>query len=163
MMQKTIPVRDAHKFMETMGFKRYLETCYWVHRSSCVLKWKRVNGCVVFEFAEAGVDMHGYTRIRGHALHKMVVIAHGGFTKEELKGRVIMHKNDDKQDNRLENLEVGTHSKNAHKKSPVEICIDGGDPQTFPTEREAARVTGCLLYTSPSPRDQRGSRMPSSA
>ena len=26
-----------------------------------------------------------------------------------------------------------------------------------------ALVTGCLLYTSPSPRDQRGSRMPSSA
>ena len=27
----------------------------------------------------------------------------------------------------------------------------------------AAEVDGCLLYTSPSPRDQRGSRMPSSA
>ena len=26
-----------------------------------------------------------------------------------------------------------------------------------------SRVIGCLLYTSPSPRDQRGSRMPSSA
>ena len=26
-----------------------------------------------------------------------------------------------------------------------------------------ARGDGCLLYTSPSPRDQRGSRMPSSA
>ena len=26
-----------------------------------------------------------------------------------------------------------------------------------------AEETGCLLYTSPSPRDQRGSRMPSSA
>ena len=26
-----------------------------------------------------------------------------------------------------------------------------------------ARMEGCLLYTSPSPRDQRGSRMPSSA
>ena len=25
------------------------------------------------------------------------------------------------------------------------------------------RLTSCLLYTSPSPRDQRGSRMPSSA
>ena len=25
------------------------------------------------------------------------------------------------------------------------------------------RITACLLYTSPSPRDQRGSRMPSSA
>ena len=30
-------------------------------------------------------------------------------------------------------------------------------------ERNAAFVYGCLLYTSPSPRDQRGSRMPSSA
>ena len=28
---------------------------------------------------------------------------------------------------------------------------------------EAQEVQGCLLYTSPSPRDQRGSRMPSSA
>ena len=28
---------------------------------------------------------------------------------------------------------------------------------------ESARIDGCLLYTSPSPRDQRGSRMPSSA
>ena len=27
----------------------------------------------------------------------------------------------------------------------------------------AALLTACLLYTSPSPRDQRGSRMPSSA
>ena len=27
----------------------------------------------------------------------------------------------------------------------------------------AGRLTACLLYTSPSPRDQRGSRMPSSA
>ena len=26
-----------------------------------------------------------------------------------------------------------------------------------------SELTGCLLYTSPSPRDQRGSRMPSSA
>ena len=26
-----------------------------------------------------------------------------------------------------------------------------------------AEIAGCLLYTSPSPRDQRGSRMPSSA
>ena len=28
---------------------------------------------------------------------------------------------------------------------------------------QVAAATGCLLYTSPSPRDQRGSRMPSSA
>ena len=29
--------------------------------------------------------------------------------------------------------------------------------------RQIERFWGCLLYTSPSPRDQRGSRMPSSA
>ena len=31
------------------------------------------------------------------------------------------------------------------------------------TERNLHRAKRCLLYTSPSPRDQRGSRMPSSA
>ena len=30
-------------------------------------------------------------------------------------------------------------------------------------ERTGARITGCLLYTSPSPRDRSLSRMPSSA
>ena len=33
----------------------------------------------------------------------------------------------------------------------------------FPMFRANAIYEGCLLYTSPSPRDQRGSRMPSSA
>ena len=46
--------------------------------------------------------------------------------------------------------------------------LDGKDdtfkpstPEAFPSVDDA--VNGCLLYTSPSPRDQRGSRMPSSA
>ena len=34
--------------------------------------------------------------------------------------------------------------------------------QVYEMENED-RADGCLLYTSPSPRDQRGSRMPSSA
>ena len=41
---------------------------------------------------------------------------------------------------------------------PVEDVFDLGLGDVF-----VARVAGCLLYTSPSPRDQRGSRMPSSA
>ena len=36
-------------------------------------------------------------------------------------------------------------------------------PQMRPEIRNNTRVMICLLYTSPSPRDQRGSRMPSSA
>ena len=34
---------------------------------------------------------------------------------------------------------------------------------TEPLSGKLATINGCLLYTSPSPRDQRGSRMPSSA
>ena len=37
--------------------------------------------------------------------------------------------------------------------------IERDEKQEFPTRQ----VQACLLYTSPSPRDQRGSRMPSSA
>ena len=33
----------------------------------------------------------------------------------------------------------------------------------FPHIKATGDIPGCLLYTSPSPRDQRGSRMPSSA
>ena len=35
--------------------------------------------------------------------------------------------------------------------------------EKFPTGLDFGYVSICLLYTSPSPRDQRGSRMPSSA
>ena len=37
------------------------------------------------------------------------------------------------------------------------------DAQRIFHKREPRDLTACLLYTSPSPRDQRGSRMPSSA
>ena len=37
------------------------------------------------------------------------------------------------------------------------------DVPSSESEREAVVRIACLLYTSPSPRDQRGSRMPSSA
>ena len=53
---------------------------------------------------------------------------------------------------------------NAH----VQLCIDpDGDghsncaTESVPTDGQPSDI--CLLYTSPSPRDQRGSRMPSSA
>ena len=43
------------------------------------------------------------------------------------------------------------------------IVITGPEDRlTGPSGRNAS-ARGCLLYTSPSPRDQRGSRMPSSA
>ena len=44
----------------------------------------------------------------------------------------------------------------------VVVCSAMGDT-TDELLDLAAQVNPCLLYTSPSPRDQRGSRMPSSA
>ena len=47
----------------------------------------------------------------------------------------------------------------AHKKGiPVHVWVDETRPRN-----QGANLTSCLLYTSPSPRDMRRSRMPSSA
>ena len=46
--------------------------------------------------------------------------------------------------------------------NPRGIILSGG-PESVTVETRHAIPDDCLLYTSPSPRDQRGSRMPSSA
>ena len=47
-------------------------------------------------------------------------------------------------------------------KTPIDVARLRQTKPEFYT-LDADDVLGCLLYTSPSPRDQRGSRMPSSA
>ena len=48
--------------------------------------------------------------------------------------------------------------------SAVDVCMKRRAALRDKGERnQGAQASGCLLYTSPSPRDQRGSRMPSSA
>ena len=55
---------------------------------------------------------------------------------------------------------------------PAIVAVDGADTETefsgkagigLPVSEAIGVYGDCLLYTSPSPRDQRGSRMPSSA
>ena len=62
-------------------------------------------------------------------------------------------------------LDVGAARQVAEKTSQSKI--DEMDDQTSVIISEfktvSKQIEGCLLYTSPSPRDQRGSRMPSSA
>ena len=43
------------------------------------------------------------------------------------------------------------------------IRLTGGEPTIRADLAGLVQMLSCLLYTSPSPRDQRGSRMPSSA
>ena len=55
----------------------------------------------------------------------------------------------------------------AHEKGQDVARVHSGDPSLYGALAEQIRrfeaANICLLYTSPSPRDQRGSRMPSSA
>ena len=53
-------------------------------------------------------------------------------------------------------------SKRAPMPAVAVVDAGGAAPVLFADSERAQRNT-CLLYTSPSPRDQRGSRMPSSA
>ena len=57
----------------------------------------------------------------------------------------------------VENPEVGGGHKEGHE---MRFGVRGTLPDPDPV---ATQEWICLLYTSPSPRDQRGSRMPSSA
>ena len=47
--------------------------------------------------------------------------------------------------------------------APVQAEVSEAQLQVAVDKLTMSSVKGCLLYTSPSPRDQRGSRMPSSA
>ena len=53
--------------------------------------------------------------------------------------------------------------KQGHNQRLEEIHVQADISESQALYKHASQPSGCLLYTSPSPRDQRGSRMPSSA
>ena len=53
---------------------------------------------------------------------------------------------------------VGTYTIQSGDSASTDLSVN-----SYTTSSPVTDVYGCLLYTSPSPRDQRGSRMPSSA
>ena len=52
---------------------------------------------------------------------------------------------------------------NVKRSGAISMGMDGLNNAIIPGHSTPEQYTNCLLYTSPSPRDQRGSRMPSSA
>ena len=63
------------------------------------------------------------------------------------------------------NIRTSAEAKREKENRPHEVLyfhkVD--DPYSHLTIHYIDKIKSCLLYTSPSPRDQRGSRMPSSA
>ena len=60
---------------------------------------------------------------------------------------------------KIENV-FDDYDSSAKRYAPKSNTLKGEAPELTPEEK---KNKNCLLYTSPSPRDQRGSRMPSSA
>ena len=110
------------------------------------------NAVTVSRPTEGRLDrsLHGLTRT---LINNMVLGVSTGYSKQlnivgvgykvALKGKDL-------------DLNLGhSHAINYPAPKGIEFDVDG--------KKNTVVVKGCLLYTSPSPRDQRGSRMPSSA
>jgi len=124
--------------------KRYMATPYWLHSDGAVLRQTRTGS---FVFAQLRVDRDGYTYISGVGRVHVMMMKAFGIYEDRL---VVMHLDDDKQNNRLANLQMGTSQANAVGKKPVIVHIqreDGTVTNTYESEREAARLTGIAQPT----------------
>ena len=132
------------KWKATGRLKRYMATPYWLHSDGAVLRQTRTGS---FVFASLIVQRYGYTHVSGvGTVHVMMMKAFGVY----VDNLVVMHLNDDKQDNRLANLQMGTSRANAAGKKTVTIHIqreDGTVTNTYESESEAARLTGIARWT----------------
>ena len=139
------------RMISTGALRRYKKTVYWVHSLGTVLR-KRRNG--TFIYADAHVGRDDYVQSGRFCHHVMVMIAFGKY----VKGKVVMHLNDRKEDNRLANLRMGTSSENAHNSKAVTVLLPGQDPRSFPSECEAARTIGISQPTLNWNREQNSKR-----
>ena len=116
--------------------RQFETTCYWAHRRGAVFRrWTDGTFTYAAAFLLAGYVVSG-SGMRHH--HYIITKAFGVYDD----GKVVMHLDDDKQNNRLENLRMGTHSENAWRMNAVTIHIPDQAPQTFTSECEAVRRTG---------------------
>jgi hypothetical protein len=124
------------RMIEAEELKRYEMTSYWVHRLGTVFVRQSDE---TFRYAAASVLRNGYVVSGGHRHHLMVMKVFGNY----IEGMVVMHWKDKKQDNRLENLSMGTRAENAQYCSMAMTVQNlDGTRQSFPSQAEAARVLG---------------------
>ena len=141
---------------------RYLRTRY-IALASIVSVMLGVATMIVVNSVMSGFREEMYNRLHG-ILSDVVVASHGldGITDTQLTTSQIK----DILGEDLEGLTTTVHVpavlsyKVYDQWETRQINLIGIDDQTYASVSD---FSNCLLYTSPSPRDQRGSRMPSSA
>ena len=143
------------KWIADGRLKRYMKTSYWLHSDGAVLRQTRSGSFIVPKLT---VKRCEYTYIGGVGkVHVMMMKAFGMY----VDGLVIMHLDNYKQNNRLDNLQMGTSRDNATGKKSVTIHIrreDGTeDMTTYESESDAARVTGICHQTINRKRQRPGS------
>jgi Tfp pilus assembly major pilin PilA len=121
------------------SLRRYAETSYWLHKDGAVLR-RRSFG---FVYAKPRVYRNEYTYVikNGVSVHVMMMVAF----RKYVEGLVVMHLDNDKENNSLSNLQMGTNEENADGKA-VQITIQHADgtevATTYRSEHEAARRVG---------------------
>jgi hypothetical protein len=135
--------RMISNWQKNGSLQRYAETSYWLHKDGAVLL-RRPSG---FVYAEPTVNRYEYTVTADSGnVHVMMMRA---FDKYK-NGLVVMHMDNDKENNALSNLKMGTSEANADGNA-VQITIqhaDGTEVATiYRSEREAARHVGINNHT----------------
>lgn len=128
------------QFIDEDTLKQYKDTSYWVHRDGAVFR-KMKSGS--FTYATVYLSRNGYVMSCQKYHHVMMMKTFG----EHVEGKLIMHLDDNKQNNVLSNLRMGTSAENAWKTNQVTIHIPDKSPQTFVSEHEAARCIRVLQRT----------------
>ena len=152
---KQLTPENIETWIAVGSLKRYADTPYWLHWDGAVLR-RLSSGR--FVYASLAVGRCGYTYVSdGNKVHVMMMKAFGRY----VNGLVIMHLDNYKQNNRLDNLQMGTSRDNATGKKSVTVHIrreDGTeDTTTYESERDAARLTGICRSTIHKKRQRPGS------
>ena len=131
--------RIISNWQKNNSLRRYAETSYWLHKDGAVLL-RRSSG---FVYAEPRVKRNDYTFLSntGVSVHVMMMCAF----RKYVNGLVVMHMDDDKENNALSNLQMGTNEENGVGNA-VQITIqhaDGTEVATiYRSQCDAARRVG---------------------